>query len=123
MRSFKKKKAYCPNKSCLFTSRGKGQGGFDTEVQREVDIAIAIRPVKAYREHPTMKTFILLAGDGDFTDMLKFVKTDLGLRVILVAWSQSVNGNIPDYVSETYYLDNIFDQISEPNIGNKDLTN
>jgi len=109
--------AYCPKPGCEYASKGKGVGGFPTKVQREVDIAIAIRPVKAKIDHPTMKNLILLAGDGDFTDMVKFMKDTFNVRVLMFAWSASVNYDILQKVSDVVYLDEIFDKISTASLG------
>lgn len=85
--------AFCENTACTY-SKGGGSKGVSYPVQREVDIAIAMRPIRAKVEHPTMKNLILLAGDGDFTDMIKFMLNTYKVNVIIVCWSDSINHGI-----------------------------
>jgi len=68
-------------------------------------------------DHPTLKNLILLAGDGDFTDMVKLMKETYNVRVFIVAWSASVNFKISELASNTIYLDEIFETISVANRG------
>ena len=84
IRDFKYKKAYCPNRDCQHNK------GFDTKVQREVDVAIAMRPVKTLYENPNLDVVVLLAGDGDFLDMVEFFTQTLKKKVYVVAWSASI---------------------------------
>ncbi len=69
-------------------------------------------PVTAKLDHPTMKTFVLLAGDGDFTDMVKFMRQKMNVNVVLVSWSASVNYGITQLVNQALYLDEIWIEIS-----------
>ena len=69
-----------------------------------------------------MKNLILVAGDGDFTDMVKFMKETFNVRVFMFAWSASVNYQISTIASDIIYLDEIFESVSEANRGSQ-LTN
>ena len=51
-----------------------------------------------------MKNLILVAGDGDFTDMVKFMKETFNVRVFMFAWSASVNYQISTIASDIIYL-------------------
>lgn len=51
MRTYKAKKTNCTNRSCQYAKKKEGQGQekkFSHLVQREVDTAIAIRPLKTF---------------------------------------------------------------------------
>lgn len=123
MRSMELHHAYCPNtnKPACPYSVGKAANGLSFPMQREVDIAIAMRPIRAKVEHPTMKNLILLAGDGDFTDMVKFMLNTYKVNVFIVGWSDSLNYRISELV-QTVYLDDLFETISMVKPGAK-LTN
>jgi hypothetical protein len=34
---------------------------------------------------------VLLAGDGDFFDMIDFIKEDYGIKIFVACWKQSIN--------------------------------
>ncbi len=121
MREMQTHYAFCKNRQGCSYAKGRSEKGFSFEMQREVDIAIAMRPIKAKKEHPTMKNLILVTGDGDFTDMIKFMKNTLNVKVFIVAWFNSVNWGITE-LAETIYLDELFDSISVVNPGGT-LTN
>ncbi len=111
MRSIVFHHAFCENKPACPYSKGKKSAGLSYPMQREVDIAIAMRPIRAKVEHPTMKNLILLAGDGDFTDMVKFMLNTYKVNVFIVGWSDSLNYRISELV-QTVYLDELFETIS-----------
>ena len=69
VRTFKGKKAFCPEQTCQYAKQG-----FDIRVQAEVDVAIAMVPVKVIHQHPDLKVVLLLTGDGDFHDMVDFMQ-------------------------------------------------
>ena len=71
-----------------------------------------MRPIRAKMEHPTMKNLILLAGDGDFTDMVKFMLNTFKVNVFIFAWAESLNYGISE-LGKTVYLDEIFEAVSK----------
>ena len=111
IRDFKRKKAYCPNKDCQHNK------GFDTKVQREVDVAIAMRPVKSLYENPNLDVVVLLAGDGDFLDMVEFFTQTLRKKVYVVAWSASIGIYLKEKCTDVFYLDAIWDDLTEATDG------
>ena len=50
------------------------KAGFDNRVQQEVDVVIAMMPKKSIHKHQNLKTLVLLTSDGDFHDMVEFMK-------------------------------------------------
>jgi len=109
VRTFKGKKAYCPEKKCHYS-----KAGFDIRVQQEVDVAIAMMPIKSIYKHPNLKTLVLLTGDGDFHDMVEFMKDTHNVKVIVACWSASINNALREMVNEVVYLDNIWQEFSYP---------
>ncbi|MFM7857184.1 MAG: NYN domain-containing protein, partial [Flammeovirgaceae bacterium] len=75
IRDFKPKMAECPDKNCQHSK------GFNIKVQREVDVAIVTRFVKSLNENPNLDVVVLLAGDGDFVDMVEFFTQTLRKKV------------------------------------------
>jgi len=93
VRTFKGKKAYCPEKKCHYS-----KDGFDIRVQQEVDVAIAMVPIKCIHTHPNLRTLVLLAGDGDFKDMVEFMRDTHNVKVIVACWAASINHNLREIV-------------------------
>ena len=116
LRTFKCKRAYCPEKNCPRNS------GFDTKVQREVDVAIAMRPIKSYYEYPNLDTIVLFAGDGDFLDMVEFMTKTLKKRLFVVGWSNSMSRDLAQMCTEVIYLDCIWTELSTAQ-KNEQMTN
>ena len=69
-----------------------------------------------------MKNLILVAGDGDFTDMVLFMKNTKNVNVYIFAWSGSVNHEISKKATQTFFLDDLVKDISKPK-KNAKLTN
>jgi hypothetical protein len=65
-----------------------------------------------------MKNLILLAGDGDFTDMVKLMREKLHVRVFIFAWSDCIDYKIST-LADTTYLDELFEKISVAKINAK----
>ena len=85
--------------------------GFSVPVEREVDTAIAIRPIQAKIDHPTMKNLILVAGGGDFVDMVTTLRDTFKINVFICAWSESLDDKISQ-LATTIYLADIFEKIT-----------
>ena len=75
-------------------------------------MAIAMMPIKSIYKHPNLKTLVLLTGDGDFHDMVEFMKDTHNVKVIVACWSASINNALRDMVNEVVYLDNIWQEFS-----------
>ena len=63
-----------------------------------------------------MKNLILVAGGGDFVDMVKTLRDTFEINVFICAWSESLDDKISQ-LATTIYLDELFDKISTPEIG------
>ena len=120
MRTFKSKEVPCMDPRCRYFKKGKVGKGFSVPVEREVDTAIAIRPIQAKFDHPTMKNLILVAGGGDFVDMVTTLRDTFNINVFICAWSESLDYKISQ-LATTIYLDELFDKITIP--GGGQLTN
>ncbi len=68
-----------------------------------------------------MKNLILVAGGGDFVDMVKTLSEEFDINIFICAWSESLDDEIAQ-LAKTIYLDEIFDRISTVRPG-ADLTN
>ena len=78
-RNFKKKTAYCPNKQCNFSK------GHAITMQAEVDVAIVMKAMKS-AILDQIDTLVLVAGDGDFRDLIEFFTTTLHKKVVVFGW-------------------------------------
>ena len=63
-----------------------------------------------------MDCLILLAGDGDFKDMLEFVTDNIKKRVVVFGYSANTSAVLKSKASPGCFfpLDDIWDHISEP---------
>ena len=74
----------CPIETCP-----KNQQGFNITMQAQVDVAIVMTAMKlAYKGE--LGSMTLVAGDGDFRDLLEFVCDDMQKDVFMFAWKQSL---------------------------------
>ena len=63
-----------------------------------------------------MDSLVLVAGDGDFKDMLEFVTDKIKKKVIIFGYSANTSASLKDNASPGcfYALDEIWEHISEP---------
>jgi uncharacterized LabA/DUF88 family protein len=80
-------------------------------------MAIAMSPIEYIDKNPDMGTLILVAGDGDFIDMVKCMQEIYKVEVYVIAWSNSLSYNMGELADEKLHLDTIFKLISEPRQG------
>lgn len=82
-------------------------------VQREVDVAIAMRPIRILLKDQDLKGIVLLAGDGDFHDMVDIMINNMNKKVYVVGWRSSMNRDLFKMCSgEVIYLDDIWDNLT-----------
>jgi uncharacterized LabA/DUF88 family protein len=114
MRWFKPKNSYCKDKDCKCPHNKKTEGfkPIIQNVQAQCDIAIAVKPIQFKVEHPEMKNLILVAGDGDFLDVVKLMKNTFKVKVIIFSWSGSFNYEILKEADESFFFDDLFGKIS-----------
>ena len=67
IRTFKGKQVYCPKESCIHS-----KNGFNIQMQAEVDVAIVMKAME-HLYFGRLENLTLLAGDGDFRDMVQFL--------------------------------------------------
>ena len=107
LRTFKQRLAYCPDQSCHYSQ------GFQTKVQKEVDVAIAMRPIQCFMQDQSLTGVVLLAGDGDFFDMVHTVICEFNRKVYLCGWSASMSPKLIQLCQPNIiYLDEIWDQLT-----------
>ena len=53
-----------------------------------------MRPIKSYFEHPNLDAIVLIAGDGDFHDMVEFMMKTLNKKVFVFGWRASMNKDL-----------------------------
>ena len=100
IRQYKKIDCYCPNRSCPFN-----QKAIKRPVQAEVDIAIAIKLVELSLS-PEIDDIVLVAGDRDFKDALKFIGQRK--KVHLVCFEHSIHPSLQKAVKNVIPLDDIW---------------
>jgi len=110
IRKFKRKTTYCPNKSCPVS-----KSGFDIQVQQEVDVAIVMKAMKAVVANQ-LETLALVAGDGDFKDMIEFLTDTHHKKVAVFGWSANMSLTLSEKATpgHAFHLDDIWEQLSEP---------
>jgi hypothetical protein len=110
IRNFKKKSVTCPQKSCVH-----GTKTFDISVQQEVDVAIVMKAMKVAFAGQ-LDTLVLLAGDGDFKDLIEFLTETLYKKVWIFGYQANTSLSLSEKASPNcvVYLDKIWNEISEP---------
>ena len=105
IRDFKRKQVRCPNKSC--------NNGFEIQIQQEVDVAIVMKAMKIAFQNQ-LDTLVLIAGDGDFKDMIEFITETLFKKVWIFGYKSSLSPSLYEKASSdcVIFLDEIWDKIS-----------
>lgn len=86
-------------------------------MQQEVDVAIVMKAMKiAYSNQ--LQVLVLLAGDGDFKDMVEFLTETLYKKVWVLAYKSSLSASLQEKcsVDSVLYLDDIWEHISAADI-------
>jgi uncharacterized LabA/DUF88 family protein len=101
IRGTKKKQVNCPSSKC--------NKSFEIAVQSEVDVAIVMK-VMSIAFHNQLNTLVLLAGDGDFKDMVEFVTQVLYKKVYIIAYRNSISVSLIEKATPgcIIYLDEIW---------------
>ena len=85
LRDYKLKLAHCPNAKCEHAR------GFQVEVSREVDVAIAMRPVQLFMRYPDLDGCVLVLGNRDFTDVVQTIRKYFQNKMLyLCGWSNTI---------------------------------
>jgi len=89
-------------------------------VQAGVDVALATKMLSLTCEGQ-LDTLILLAGDGDFVEAIKYLRDVQHKHVYIVGYQNSVSQNLKECANRgcVIYLDHIWDEISYLPILNK----
>jgi len=85
-------------------------------MQAEVDVAIVMK-VMNLAFHQKLDCLVLLAGDGDFRDMVSFVTETLYKRAFIVGYKGSISPSLIEKATPgcIIYLDDIWPDISTQN--------
>jgi len=83
--------------------------------EKGVDVALAAQLVIFGSTKGTrMDRIILIAGDGDYKEAIRFCRQDLGKDVQLVSWRRALSGDLERYANkQCIILDDIWDKICE----------
>ena len=108
IRNMKAKDVKCPNKECKLSKTG-----FSLPVQEQVDVAIVMTAM-ALAWKRELASLTLIAGDGDFRDCIEFITKTAQKRVSICAYKNSCNQLLKDVATKCFYLDEIWEKISEP---------
>ena len=86
---------------------------FEISVQSEVDVAIVMKVMNIAFQNQ-LDTLVLLAGDGDFRDMVSFVTETLYRKVYIVGYKGSISTSLIERATPgcVLYLDDIWGSIS-----------
>ena len=84
-------------------------------VQQEVDVAIVMKAMKVAFAGQ-LDTLVLLAGDGDFKDLIEFLTETLYKKVWIFGYQANTSLSLSEKASPNcvVYLDKIWNEISEP---------
>lgn len=89
---FKKQAHVCP---CCKNSSYRS-------VQKGVDVAIAMRIIRLAEKY---RQVILLAGDADFLDAIRYVKEKLNTNIVIAGFRGSISADLQSYADEVVWLD------------------
>lgn len=84
------------NCHCAHSANGKSSRAIRREVQAGVDVAIATKILTLACEN-RLDGVVLLAGDGDFVDAVKYVKETLNKKVFVVGFKDSLSARLMPY--------------------------
>lgn len=84
------------NCHCAHSANGKSSRAIRREVQAGVDVAIATKILTLACEN-RLDAVVLLAGDGDFVDAVKYVKETLNKKVFVVGFKDSLSARLMPY--------------------------
>ncbi len=79
---------------------------FDRQVQQGVDVAIATLVIKLAVAN-VYDRLILAAGDGDFEDAIRYVKSELHKEVWLCGSEQNLSSDLQSYSDNVLWLENM----------------
>lgn len=84
------------NCHCVHSANAKSSRAIRREVQAGVDVAIATKILTLACEN-RLDGVVLLAGDGDFVDAVKYVKETLNKKVFVVGFKDSLSARLMPY--------------------------
>ena len=79
---------------------------FDRQLQQGVDVAIATLVIKLAVAN-VYDRLILAAGDGDFEDAIRYVKSELHKEVWLCGSEQNLSSDLQSYSDNVLWLENM----------------
>jgi hypothetical protein len=83
--------------------------------EKGVDVALAAQLVIFGSTKGTrMDRIILIAGDGDYKEAIRFCRQDLGKDIQLVSWRRALSGDLERYANKSsIILDDIWERVCE----------
>jgi uncharacterized LabA/DUF88 family protein len=103
------------NCNCVHSANGRTGRAIRREVQAGVDVAIATKILTLACEN-RLDSVVLLAGDGDFVDAVKYVKETLHKKVFVVGFKDSLSARLMPYAETPHgviVLDDFADVIAQ----------
>ena len=86
---------------------------YDRQVQKGVDVAIATTMMKlAFKDR--FDRLVLSAGDGDFEEVVDYIKTELGKGLVLAGFRDTVSPDLQCYADQIIWIDRFLDKIAKP---------
>jgi len=81
-------------------------------IQKGVDVAIAVKMIeKAYLNKGS--TTVLLAGDGDFIEAIKFIQNYLNQKVVVVGFRKTMSVDVQSIADQLIFLEDIKDKVQK----------
>lgn len=98
LRPVKSMQVHCPNRQCKYARQA-----IQRRVQAGVDVAIVTKILTMACENQ-FDVLVLLAGDGDFTDAVKYVKENRHKRVYVIGFRGTISNRLAPYAERNGVL-------------------
>ena len=88
-----------------------------------MDVAIVMKAMKIAFSNQ-LEQLVLIAGDGDFKDMVEFFTETLYKKVWVFGYKSSLSASLHEKASPgcVFFIDDIWESISVPNVSYLNLT-
>jgi len=84
-------------------------------MQAEVDVALVMKAMKSAFAGQ-LDALVILAGDGDFKDLIEFVTQTLNKKVYVFGYTSNMSLSLSEKATPgcVFHLDKVWNDISEP---------
>ena len=85
---------------------------FDRHVQKGVDVGIATLMIKLAAQN-LYDRLMLSAGDGDFEDVIAYVKSELHKEVWISGFTNTVSADLQSYADNVLWIDSFWKRVTK----------